>query len=108
MIEFDLDMSRADGYTVSLQELIVKNLRDKKVYIKSMPDLPESNKEIFIDFESDMILDEKGTELIRIDYLIGLLKCEAGKERYTSLLREDEEELSSSAQLVLLCCSKND
>lgn len=68
-------------------------LRDKKVYIKSMPDLPESNKEIFIDFESDMILDEKGTELVRIDYLIGLLKCEAGKESYTSLLREDEEKL---------------
>ena len=73
--------------------LQAKSLKEKKIYIKSLPKLSRQDKEIFIDFESDMIFDEKGTELIRVDYLIGLLSVNSNKENYTNLLLEDEEQL---------------
>lgn len=73
-----------------------KCLSEKKIYIKSLPELSSENGEIFIDFESDMILDEKGLELRRVDYLIGLLKKEGSKkEEYSSLLLEDDEKFLS-------------
>ena len=69
-----------------------KCLKEKKIYLKSIPNIQKEEKEIFIDFESDMVLDEKGTELTRIDYLIGLLKCNGDKNEYSSLLVETTEE----------------
>lgn len=72
-----------------------KCLKEKKIYLKSMPDLPKDNGEIFIDFESDMVFDEKGTELTRVDYLIGLLKCQKDKKDYSYLLLETEDKLVS-------------
>ena len=78
------------GKNIILQ---AKSLKEKKIYIKSIPDFSNTDKEIFIDFESDMVLGEKGTELIRVDYLIGLLKIESGQKKYSYLMREDEEKL---------------
>ena len=69
-----------------------KALEENKIYLKSSPELNPNGKEIYIDFESDMIFDEKGMELIRIDYLIGLLKPNNGKDNYKSLLLVDNEE----------------
>lgn len=69
-----------------------KCLQEKKMYLKSVPDINKDDKEIFMDFESDMVLDEKGTELTRIDYLIGLLKCSGNKKDYLHLLLETEEQ----------------
>ncbi|MBI2996523.1 MAG: TM0106 family RecB-like putative nuclease [Candidatus Melainabacteria bacterium] len=72
--------------------LQAKSLKEKKIYLKSIPDLKETKKEVFIDFESDLIMDEKGTELKRIDYLIGLLKYENKSNSYLSLLLNTTEE----------------
>ena len=78
------------GKTILLQ---AKSLKEKKIYLKSSPELPLNTKEIFIDFESDMVFEEKSTELARVDYLIGLLKCTSGEANYSYLLLEDEEKL---------------
>jgi len=69
-----------------------KCLSEKKIYIKALPEVEEENSEIYIDFESDMVFDEKGTEITRVDYLVGLLKVNKEKEEYTSLLFEESEE----------------
>lgn len=74
--------------------LQAKCLKEKKMYLKSLPLLEENNNdEIFIDFESDLIFDEKGTELTRVNYLIGLLKYSQYKSDYSYLLLENEEKL---------------
>ncbi len=83
------ELSGDKGKSVIIQS---KCLKEKNGYLKSSPEIKKEEKEIFIDFESDMVLNEKGTELSRIDYLIGLLKCSDGKEEYISLLLEDSEE----------------
>ena len=87
-----LDELKGDkGKTIIIQ---AKALKEKNIYLKSMPDIQEEERGIFIDFESDFIFDEKGTELLRLDYLIGLLKYVSGKQEYTHLLLEsDEKEL---------------
>lgn len=73
-----------------------KAIDNNKFYIKAMPELKESKKEIFIDFESDLIFDEKGTDISKIDYLIGLLKVEDGETTFSHfLLEESEEKLAS-------------
>ena len=72
--------------------LQAKSLTEKTIYLKSLPNISSHNSEVFIDFESDMFFDEKGTELRRIDYLIGLLKKEGNKWNYTDLLLEENEE----------------
>ena len=84
------ELNGEKGKSILLQ---AKSLKEKKIYLKSMPHLPEDNEEVFIDFESDMVFDEKGMELTRVDYLIGLLKHEKGKDIYSYLLLEDEEKL---------------
>ena len=84
------ELSEDKSQNIILQ---AKSLKEKKIYIKSLPKLSRQDEEIFIDFESDMIFDEKGTELIRVDYLIGLLSVNSNKENYTNLLLEDEEQL---------------
>jgi len=57
-----------------------------------MPDLsPSDEKAIYIDFESDFIFDNNGTDLTRIDYLIGILLYENNKQEYKSLLLEESE-----------------
>lgn len=86
------ELSSEKGKNIILQ---AKSLKEKKIYIKAMPNLPVQNGEIFIDFESDLIFDEKGMELTRVDYLIGLLKYEGGKHKYSYLLLESEEQLFS-------------
>ena len=86
------DLSDEKGKAIILQ---AKSLKEKKIYLKSIPELPEENGEVFIDFESDMVFDEKGMELTRIDYLVGLLKEERGKEDYSSLLLESEEQFKN-------------
>ena len=79
-----------------------KALEEKKIYLKSIPEFPENENEIYIDFESDMMFDEKGMELLRVDYLVGLLKQNHGKEEYTSLLlSENEEQLSKDLTAYL-------
>ena len=77
------------GKSVIIQ---AKCLKEKKIYLKSVPAINKEEKEIFIDFESDMVLDEKGTELKRIDYLVGLLKHEDSNENYHSLILDTEEQ----------------
>ncbi len=67
-------------------------LKEKKIYLKSPPNINEEKREVFIDFESDMVFDEKGTELLRIDYLIGLLKASNGNQVFEHLLLDDSEE----------------
>lgn len=84
------ELNGEKGVSIILQ---AKSLKEKKIYLKSMPELPTSSGEIFIDFESDLIFDEKGTELVRVDYLVGLLKHAIGKENYSYLLLESEEQL---------------
>lgn len=86
------ELSGKKGESVIIQSICLK---EKKIYLKSIPNIEKEEKEIFIDFESDMVLNEKGTELIRIDYLIGLLKCSDGKKDYLPLLLETDEQLSS-------------
>ena len=83
------ELSGEKGKLVIIQ---AKCLKEKKIYLKSTPLINKEEKEIFIDFESDMVLDEKGTELTRIDYLAGLLKCSGEKKDYFSLLLETEEQ----------------
>ncbi len=73
-----------------------KCLKEKKIYIKSTPEIKQEEKEIYIDFESDMVLNEKGTELLRIDYLAGLLKITGEKSEFISLLLEESEEQLSN------------
>lgn len=68
-------------------------LKEKKIFLKSMPDLRENGTEVFIDFESDMIFDEKGMELTRVDYLIGILEKRGLNQNYKHLLLESEEQL---------------
>lgn len=90
------DISQNEELTAEKKENIIlqaRALKEKKIYLKSIPKLPENNDEIFIDFESDMVFDEKGTELVRVDYLIGLLKHEHGKDNYSYLLLENEDQL---------------
>lgn len=79
------ELNGEKGEMILLQ---AKSLKEKKIYLKSIPELPKTNQEVFIDFESDMVFDEKGTELLRIDYLIGLLK----DGLYSCLLLEESEE----------------
>ena len=83
------ELNGEKGRTIILQ---AKALKEKKIYLKSMPQFLQENGEVFIDFESDLIFDEKGTELTRIDYLIGLLKNEKGKQDFKHLLLEDSED----------------
>ncbi|MBI3591777.1 MAG: TM0106 family RecB-like putative nuclease [Candidatus Melainabacteria bacterium] len=92
------ELAGEKGTNVLIQS---KALKERKIYLKSRTDLPKSNREIFIDFESDMIFDEKGTELVRVDYLIGLLKNENGRDNYSYLLLEDEEKLFNDFVLFL-------
>ena len=82
------DLSTLEG--IKREEIILqaKCLNNKELFIKSPPNIETSEKEIFLDFESDMVLDEKGTELIRIDYLVGILSSMG----YSSLLLESSEE----------------
>ena len=82
------ELANEKGRNIILQ---ARCLKEKKIYLKSMPKLPVETQEIFIDFESDMIFDEKATELQRIDYLVGILKTHNGKHDYSYLLFEDEE-----------------
>ena len=84
----ELDKNRSE--TITLQS---KCLSENKTYLKSLPNLEEQKKEVFIDFESDMIFNDAGTELIRVDYLAGLLKSEGIGYEYSSLLLEDSEEI---------------
>lgn len=86
------ELNGEKGKNVILQ---AKALKGKKIYLKSIPGLAKDNGEIYVDFESDIVFDEKGTDLTRIDYLIGLLKSEAQKEDYSYLLLEEEEEFLS-------------
>ena len=89
------DFSEIEELTGEKRKLVIiqsKCLKEKKIYLKSAPDVIKEEKEIFIDFESDMVLDKKGTELKRVDYLAGLLKCTDGKKDYFSLLLETEEQ----------------
>ncbi len=83
------ELSGEKGKSVIIQ---AKCLKEKTIYLKVPPDIKKEEKEIFIDFESDMVLDEKGTELVRIDYLIGLLIYKGDESEYISLLLEDSEE----------------
>ena len=83
------ELAGEKGKSIIIQ---AKCLKEKKIYLKSIPTINKEEKEIFIDFESDMVLDEKGTELRRIDYLIGLLKGTRDKSEYSSLLVETTEE----------------
>lgn len=78
------------GRTIITQ---AKSLKEKKVYIKSIPELPINKKEIFIDFESDIIFDEKGMELTRVDYLIGIIVRSGNEYKYQCILLESEEKL---------------
>ena len=83
------ELAGEKGKSITIQ---AKCLKEKKIYLKSIPAINKEEKEIFIDFESDMVLDKKGTELKRVDYLAGLLKCTDGKKDYFSLLLETEEQ----------------
>ncbi len=76
------------------KEIIIQSkcLNENKMYIFAKPEIEAENPAIYIDFESDMVFDEKGTELNRIDYLAGLLKVDNENEQYTSLLMESTEE----------------
>lgn len=94
------ELNGAKGENIILQ---AKALKENKIYLKTMPEIKENEKEIFIDFESDMVFDEKGTELTRVDYLIGLLVNDKSSEMYTYLLLEDsEEELKEKFEGFLL------
>lgn len=76
------------------QNLIVQAhcLDKRKIFIKSVPALPNTEgKEIFMDFESDFIFDDATTDLIRIDYLIGLLESKDNKETYSHILLGEDE-----------------
>ena len=86
------ELSDEKGKNIILQ---AKSLKEKKIYLKLLPDLSLTDKEVFIDFESDMIFDEKGMELTRVDYLIGLLKLTGKRDYYSYLLLENEEKLIS-------------
>lgn len=85
------------------KEVIIqaKCLKEKKVYLREIPNITKENKEVYIDFESDMIFDEKSTEMSRVDYLCGLLKYEDGREEYKSLLLETEEQFTSDLAAYL-------
>ena len=76
--------------------LQAKAIDNNKFYIKAVPELKESKKEIFIDFESDLIIDEKGIDISKIDYLIGLLKVEDSETTFSYLLLEESEEKLAS------------
>ena len=85
------DLNSEKGKNIILQ---AKALKENKIFLKTQPKLSKDNKCIYMDFESDMIFDEKGTEMIRVDYLIGFLISEdRKKEEYSYLLLEDEEKL---------------
>ncbi len=86
------ELSGEKGKSIIIQS---RCLKEKKIYLKSIPNIKKEEKGILIDFESDMVLNEKGTELIRIDYLIGLLKYMGKKKDYFSLLLETEEQLTA-------------
>ena len=86
------ELSAEKGKNIIIQ---AKALEEKKIYLKSMPEIPINGNEIYLDLESDMTFDEKGMELIRVDYLVGLLKHNNGKNEYSSLLlTEDENQLA--------------
>ena len=90
------DLSRIEELNGEKAKSIIlqaKSLKEKRIYLKSMPDLPEGNGEVFIDLESDLIFSEKDFDLTRVDYLIGLLRCEGRKENYSYLFLEDEEKM---------------
>lgn len=92
------DIARVEGLQGEKGNSVIvqaKCLSEKKIYVKSLPDLPKENGEIYMDFESDLILDEKGLELTRVDYLIGLLKSKKNKQEYSHLFLEDESKLLS-------------
>ncbi len=83
------ELKNSKGENIILQS---KSLEENKFYLKQVPELSkDNNKEIYIDFESDLVFDEKGTELIRVDYLIGLLISENGRSKYNYLLLEENE-----------------
>lgn len=83
------DLTGIKGENIILQ---AKSLKENRIYLKSMPEIEEGKKETYIDFESDMVFDEKGTELTRVDYLVGLLEYNNFNETYSYLLLEDSEE----------------
>ena len=80
--------------------LQAKCLKENKIYLRQAPDLHE-DKGVYIDFESDMVFDEKSTEMSRVDYLCGLLKRLDNKEEYTSLLLETEEQFTGDLAAYL-------
>ena len=62
-------------------------LREGRTYIKSMPTFPDSNIDIFIDFEG--LQDENYT------YLIGLIITEEGQNRFFSFWADSQAEEAS-------------
>lgn len=81
------ELNGTKGKEVIIQS---KAICENKIYIKHIPDIPENKNSIFIDFESDFILNENGTDFNKIDYLIGILKANGEDEYYNGYLLEDE------------------
>lgn len=83
-------LANGKGHQLILQ---AKALNEGKIYLKSIPELPETHgKEIIMDFESDFIMDDTGTDIRRVDYLIGLLKFEDQKPFYYCIILDESEE----------------
>ncbi len=78
-----------------------KCLSNKKIYLKAKPEIDESEWEIYIDFESDLVMDEKSTEMSRTDYLVGLLKTNGKEKIFTSILLDSEEQFLSDLSSYL-------
>lgn len=81
------ELSGDKGKSLLIQ---AKCLTENKFYLKSVPRLPETSQEVFFDFESDFVFDDKGTTMSRIDYLIGVLEHNGAIYEYNHLLLDDE------------------
>ena len=73
--------------------LQAKALNEGKIYLKAIPNLIDTKgKEILMDFESDFIMDENGTDIRRVDYLVGLLRFDNKKPFYYCIILDESEE----------------
>ena len=87
----DIEHLKGFGKEKSEQILIqAKCLTENKIYLKAIPELPLTDKEIYFDFESDFTFNESGKDFNRIDYLVGVLEKTDTDYKYSHLILEDE------------------
>ncbi|MBI4145965.1 TM0106 family RecB-like putative nuclease [Candidatus Woesearchaeota archaeon] len=95
LLEKDVNVDLAPGAWEKLKTY-ARAFVDKKPVLIEKPKLPKSEVELFLDFEgTDELEMEEG--LVKVDYLIGVLKREAGRVSFHAFVSES---LQGEKQMV--------